>query len=191
MLSKDSIMVQLSSPDPTLIIDLQGFQYKDSEFIVKELAVVCCNTKQQAHYLFKPPYPFSSLPHDKKTQYRWLERNHHGLKWSQGYIQLTELPLILQRFCQNAVNNHQRQHSLPLEDVIILCKGRIKKNFLQQFLRWNKIIDLDDFLLCLPSLKSLNIPKCVEHSRFNNCHCALANVYFLHKCIVDLNIRFE
>lgn len=183
-------MAQLSSTVPTLIIDFQGFQYKDGEFIVKELAAVCSNTKQQAHYIFKPPCPFSSLAHDKKTQYRWLEKNHHGLKWSQGYIQLIELPLILHRLCQNAVNNYR--HRLLLEDVVVLCKGRMKKNFLLQYLTENKIMDLDDYLPFLPSLKSLNIPKCLEHFQYNNVsHCALANAHFLDKCIVDLNRKLQ
>lgn len=183
-------MTQISNIVPTLIIDLQGFQYKDNEFIVKELAAVCCNTKRQAHYLFKPPYPFSSLAHDEKTQYRWLEKNHHSLKWSHGYIQLTELPLILQRLCQNAANNYR--HRLLLEDVVILCKGRMKKNFLLPHLRCNRIIDLDDYSPYLPSLKSLNVPKCLEHFQYNNNnHCALANVHFLNKCIVDLEIKLQ
>lgn len=183
-------MTSLKSEFPTLIIDLQGFQYKKNEFIVKELAAVCCNTNQQAHYFFKPPNPFLSLTQGEQAQYRWLESNYHGgVKWSDGYIQLSEFPLILQRLCQNAANNYG--HNTLSQDVIILCKGRLKKNILLHHLRWNKIIDLDYCCPCLPSLKSLNAPRCMEHIQPNYSHCALANVHFLNKCIVDLDIKLK
>lgn len=190
-LSKPPIMMTpLSSEFPTLIVDLQGFQYKENEFTVKELAAVCCNTNHEAHYFFKPPKPFSSLTQGEQTQYRWLEKNYHGgVKWSDGYIQLSEFPMILQRLCKIAANNHR--HRVSPQNVTILCKGRLKKDILLHHLRWNKIIDLDDCSPCLPSLKSLNTPRCMEHIQPNYSHCALANVHFLYKCIVDLNIKLQ
>lgn len=183
-------MTSLSSEFPTLIVDLQGFQYKENEFTVKELAVVCCNTNQQAHYFFKPPNPFSSLTQGEKNQYRWLQNNYHGgVKWSDGYIQLSDFPIILQRLCQNIVHNYGC--NVAPQDVIILCKGRLKKNILQTHLRWNKIIDLDDCFPNIPSLKSLRVPSCMEHIQPSRSHCALANVHYLNKYIVDLNIKLE
>lgn len=168
-------MTSQNNNAPILIVDLQGFQYNNSDFILKELATMHCNTNQQSHYVFKPPQSFSTLARGEQAQYRWLENHYHGLRWSNGHTHLSDLPNILSRLCT--------------ENVVIVCKGRMKKDFLQHYLPQNKIINLDDCPIRLPSLKLLDVPKCLEHVKEQHNHCALTNVSFLNYCIVNLDIK--
>lgn len=181
--------VMSHSEVPILIIDMQGFQYKRRGFILKELAAIYHNTGQQAHYLFKSPYPFLSLTQEEKVHCQWLEKNYHCLSWRDGYVHLSELSKILQRLCRIAVNTHPQQ--ILSKDVIVVCKGSMKKHFLQPHLKWNKIIDLDDYSNSLPSLRFLNGPRCAEHIEHFPGRCALTNVYFINKLIVDGNIKLR
>lgn len=178
-------MIALNGEAATLIIDVQGFQYKHKEFIPKEMAAICSNTNQQAHYLFEPPYSFSSLTRDEKDHYRWLEKNYHGgIRWCDGYIQLSKLTNIFQNLCDRVVKSYSQK--ILQDDVLLVCKGRMKKEFLQSYLINNKIVDLDDYPYSFPCLKSLNMSTCLEHNMYYS-HCALANVQLLSKCILNLS----
>lgn len=181
-------MTTFNSGIPILIIDVQGFRYKKKEFILKELAAVCVNTSEYRHYIFKPPYPFCSLSHEEKKQYRWLERNYlSGIQWRDGHSKLSELPQLLHSLCRMVAENNS-QH-VKCKDVIILCKGTIKKSFLQPYFKWNTVLDLDD-LSSLPSLKLSTENKCLQHANYSSSHCALGNVFFIKKCMSENNIKF-
>lgn len=177
-------MSMLCNELPILIIDIQGFQYKAGQFIPKEMAALCLHTNQHVHYVFQPPYPFSSLTRREKMHYYWLEENYHGgLKWKDGYIQLSKLTYILQHICEQAAKGHDGK--LP-KDVLIICKGAMKKTFLQSCLNGNVVVNLDDHHKTFPSLRTSNTPMCLEHL-YNYGHCALANVYIINKCISNLS----
>lgn len=76
----------------------------NNEFVPKELSI---SDKYGRLYtfLFKPPTPFRLLSQEDKTQARWVENNHHGLRYGDGHISLSEINKILYKFinCKNQV----------------------------------------------------------------------------------------
>lgn len=98
-----------------LVADVQGFNAP--EFIAKELSF--WDGDRLSHYLFKPPFPYTHLNTTLKKQTLWLENNHHGLKWSSGYMCLSELSKILQ---------HETAHAHT-----VFVKGPEKAVYLQKF----------------------------------------------------------
>lgn len=147
-----------------LVVDAQGFGVPDG-FIPKELAIT--NGTQTCHYVFKPPCPFRALPSRHQKQVRWLENYHHGLRWSEGYVDLRKLPEIL-----SAATNGEK---------IIYCKGIIKVQFLRKYLKSDcvDIIDLNDE--CDVSLtRRKGVPSCFSHYLTDNCACSLTFVQILY-----------
>lgn len=176
-----------------MIVDFQGFKYgKDGKFVMKELAAVCQNDGRHTYFLFKPPKPFKELSRQQQVQYRWLERNYlRGIKWSDGYTDLSMLPALLLKLVTNVINHRD-------DNVYILCKGSEKKSILQSQLELNNItatiIDLDDYQAYLPNITSLSgmqrssdIPTCLFHNHLQ-AHCALRNVWDLYYKLTDYDL---
>lgn len=56
---------------------------------------------------------------NEKRQIKWLERNHHALRYSEGHFNLCEMSNILRRFTANT--------------RIIIVRGHDEANILKKF----------------------------------------------------------
>ena len=65
-----------------VVLDFEGFLYKKSGFIIKELAVSTesyCDTVS-----FLPPTSFNILSSSERRSYSWVSKYLHGLNWESG-----------------------------------------------------------------------------------------------------------
>lgn len=81
-----------------IVVDIQGFVIR-GEFFPKEIAI--SNGHQISHYIVKPPMRFSSLSAGDKKTVIYLEREHHGIKFSDGFVNQEEVDSILKNFLKN------------------------------------------------------------------------------------------
>lgn len=155
-----------------LIVDIQGFY--TNEFILKEITIIDCTDTKISHFILKPPYPWHCLEEKYKYGVMWLQRHHHGLNWSDGFVDYEEFMAVhLQNLLGQATN--------------IYVKGLQKKQFLLTYLNIDDggggdggsnttIIDLPE-TLSLSQFKSDK--RCVPHSI--NCNidkiCSTNNAY--------------
>ena len=82
------------------IIELQAFRGNKGEFIIKELAFMDLNTNVINHFLFKAPFPFSTLGKRAAKTNRWLMKNFHHITWNEGFIEYSELDTIMIHYCR-------------------------------------------------------------------------------------------
>lgn len=160
-------------PLSVMVLDIQCFKL-DKELIVKEFA--CTDGFSVKHVTFKPPFPFRCLRNGHaKRSVCWLEQKYHGLSWSSGNVKLCELRAILQRLSQ-------------IYEVLYV-KGRQKQKFLQHFVP--NVENIEDYYDDVPSLRNFTqIPACFDHD-LEKCHCALRNVYMLHKYLMTKHYEKE
>lgn len=139
-----------------LIVDIQGFNSPD--FVPKELALTYLdqNTRGITHFLFKSPIPFGRLSQNLKNQVRWLERNHHSIKYNSGLLHLEAINTI---FGNRPAN-------------IVYVKGSQKAMYLKKF--YKCVVDLEQDLNAPKLEKSLSC--CVAHCTIPSI-CAYVNVY--------------
>lgn len=151
-----------------VVIDIQGFM--TPEFTPKELAIWDGISVAPVHYLFKPPFPFQHLCQHLKKQAIWLEKNHHGLKWSQGFVDLKDINKILQLATENA--------------EAVYCKGEIKVKYLKNLIN-KPVYDLD----YLPSIRKIfKTESCINHA-LPKCVCALNIVKKIYPYIHNFSIN--
>lgn len=141
-----------------LVIDFQGFKTENNKFIVKEFAGY--DGMKVCHYIFKPPYPFEMLSPDLQKQAYWLTRNHHCIKWSDGFTPLHMFGQIIKNLTTSA--------------ECVYVKGGEKAKYIRQFIT-QPVLELEEQP---PLLKSS--AKCFFHSN-DKCMCALSNVYYLYE----------
>lgn len=138
-------------------MDIQGFKTSDKIFTPKELAAY--NGDCISHYLFKSPFPFTSLPQHLQKQATWLMTNHHCIDWDEGFTPAFQFPRILRRL---------------LRDVdVVYVKGREKVTFLKRYTD-KPIIEIEEQPALSPTHSS-----CMHHMK-PVCYCALSNVYHLY-----------
>ena len=79
------------------IVDIQGFQYKDSDFICKEIAIfkhsslsASASSSEISHRIVQLPIPQTWFnQHDVITKHlEWTTNNVHGLSWNNGCAHL-------------------------------------------------------------------------------------------------------
>ena len=103
------------------ILDIQGFQKCQNDYIVKELAILeVQDSSMPMVFTFKPPTFWSQLSVDEKCTARWLEMSFHGIRWNSGTIPYDQLSDILHKYLKNAKK--------------IFIKGIQKKKFLTKIL---------------------------------------------------------
>lgn len=146
----------------SIIIDLQGFQLRQT-FVVKEMAIY--DGYRLAHYIFKPNIPFKNLSPKERCQVRWLEQNHHCLSYSDGYVCLSELPVILHRFTKN----YQR----------VYVKGHQKQKILRMYFN-GPIVNLEMHFAAVPSLRNRTSENCCMAHKKCPSVCAISNVKILY-----------
>lgn len=148
-----------------VFLDVQGFQYKKSEFLCKELAFKKENGEIK-HFIFNFIIGEEHLNADFAKQIKWLRNNIHGFEWyDKGAQEYTSLCRILQEIEPNST---------------IYVKGLQKVNWLKKFLSgpWN-IIDVETFNC--PKLSTLRLVSkvhCMQH-RDNTLQCAYENVHLI------------
>lgn len=140
------------------IVDVQGFKISDKEFSPKELASY--NGNVMSHYIFRAPFPLSTLPLPLQQQAKWVSNNHHCIEWDEGFTPVHLFPKILQRLVRDA--------------HVVYVKGYEKVKFLQKYTD-KHIIEIEEHPALSPSE-----PSCMYHVK-SHCYCALSNVYHLHQ----------
>lgn len=144
-----------------LIVDVQGFCIPD--FVVKELAILSRDGKNFCHFIFKPPIPYNLLDRKAKSNVCWLQYNHHGMSWEDGFVKYEELGHIKDLF--NSAS-------------LIYVKGNEKKKFVEKFYQGN-VVNLEE----KPSMKKFNHEKrCFAHAP--PFVCSIHNVYVI-KLMLD------
>lgn len=149
-----------------VIADVQGFCIP--HFTAKEIAILSRDGKYIQHFIVKPPVAWQELDRKSKGNVRWLQTNHHGLMWDDGYVSYQEMENILRKIFFN------------VEKVYV--KGDVKQIFFQKYLEKDcQVIDL----INSPSLrKSKDVKKyCFSHSK--PFVCSLNNVHILKKSLDD------
>lgn len=159
------------------VVDIQGFQFRNSDFYVRELAILDMANGCMVRKFIKLPH-MSSFERRFQDQVSWTIRHIHGLSWDGGLdqLQLEDLGEFLKR-------------TIPCDRAVIV-KGQNKKAVLCKFI-WNHIIDVDEELKC-PNWKILKSETynicttcnntCTYHCKghlFNDLACAQENVHLL------------
>lgn len=144
-----------------LIVDVQGFKSLNNQFIVKEFAAY--DGVHVCHYVFKPPFAFTSLPTECQKQANWLMSHHHTIDWNAGFTQHYMFPKIIKHVTQNASQ--------------VYVKGREKTDFIRKQVNV-PVLEFPE----TPSLKQ-QLGSCFYHMN-KHCICALTNVYYLYNNFV-------
>lgn len=155
-----------------MVVDIQGFSLP--EFYPKEISFV--SGQQKSHYLLKPPVQYNTLSYDIKRQIKYLEYNHHGLKYDSGYITDNDLDEILRNHLLNGVAD------------IVCVKGHQKEEFLKKRLdhldeySGVPVINVEylNFSTERPPNFSKDIPLCLYHDNNSKYMCSLRNSLMLY-----------
>lgn len=157
------------------ILDVQGFQFKDSDFVCKEIAILNQATGQLYHHFINLPIPSKWLSEDFRRQVQWTTQNLHGLDWNSFNFSFLPLENIT-NFIQEIVQTNT-----------VFVKGLNKKVWLCNLIN-NNIVDMDS--LGCPNFKKLktvlfpNSLHCNTHS-INNLFCTRENVFLLNNWFVN------
>lgn len=158
MISLLTTVTETASTKMFVVVDVQCFKMAENKFLPKELAAY--DGHGVSHYIFRPPFPFSTLPQNFQEQANWLMNNHHCIHWDEGFTPVHMFPKILQRLVRHA-------------DVVYV-KGHEKTTFLRNYIK-QRVIKIEE----RPAL-SASTPYCMHHLK-SPCYCALSNVYHLHQ----------
>lgn len=153
----------------TMVVDMQGFCIP--KFHVKELSFY--DGEKTAHYIFKPPKPYSQLEEDVKKQIGYVSYNCHGLKYSSGFIDYEEIKKIL------------HYHLAGIN--VVYVKGKVKEEFMLEMLEDTsncRIVNLENVRGC-PKFEQ-NQPLCYYHSFSNRkCSCSLRNALNMYRWLIS------
>lgn len=162
-----------------ITVDIQGFTI-DNQFSPKEIAIY--DGTRIAHYIFKSPKMFNALTQDEKKQVKYLEWNHHCIKYNSGHLDYD--------------SNNIRQQLLDICEsgqIRIYVKGHQKKRFLQEVVLQesslqSSVVDME--IVSPPTTFNFTkgLPCCFGHNNQRNkpCVCALKNCYDLYAFICSV-----
>lgn len=165
------------------IIDLQGFQYKKSEFFCKELTILFVNSDSGnsnkgkiKHFLFNYNLDYCDLPKEFQKQVNFLKQNIHGHDWISNSECVLPYNLVTQILESEIVKNKITRIYIKGKQKISWIKKHIPDKCNVQF------TDLDDFNC--PSLGNLlvnnvNINHCKQHA-INDLTCSRQNAVLLY-----------
>lgn len=120
-------------------MDIQFCVDMSGKNIVKEIAVIALKNNYFAHWVISPPYSIQKLGREVRRQNGWLQKNMHGIPWTDGDISQTRVKKNLTEIMRNAGK--------------IYVRGREKLAFLSD-LTINEIINLEENDDC-PSFEKL------------------------------------
>lgn len=155
---------------------MQGFQYKNSPFIPKEITAVECQTGAvELHLLVDPPVPFDLLSPYFQSQIRWTTDKIHGLCWWRGRTPYSALGAQL---------------TLALIDAeCIIVKGIMKKWFVESLLPHVSVINAENFYC--PTLREIvttsNVkpPSCSNHTGGGDHYCSRVTSVCLYHWLME------
>lgn len=155
---------RVESKKMDLIVDIQFCVDIRGKNIVKEIAIVALKNNYIAHWVISPPYSIQKLGSEVRRQNGWLQKNCHGISWTDGDVSQTRVKKNLSDILKNAEK--------------IYVRGREKLTFLSD-LTINEIINLEENEDC-PSFEKLTWVDayCLYHaSKFSylGYSCALNN----------------
>lgn len=140
-----------------IIVDIQGFQYKNSKFLCKEIAILkdfLC-----FHHIVGISMDYNYLCNEMKGQIEWLQQNLHGLSWNEkGTISQENIS----EFLRTIIGEH---------DGSVMVKGLEKKKWLEQYIP-NEIVDMES--LGCPKLGSLKNTT-EKHGKYYHCNMHMNN----------------
>ncbi|KAK0075024.1 hypothetical protein PV326_011947 [Microctonus aethiopoides] len=72
---------------------MQGFKWRNNEFIVEEFAMIQLDNKDdhRTRILFKPACKWDDLPRQYKATNSWVIHNYHGIQWDDDDIPYNKL----------------------------------------------------------------------------------------------------
>jgi hypothetical protein len=157
----------MSGSKQVFVIDVQGVLLEDG-FSAKEMAI--SDGVRIVHFIFKPTTPFRELSDAEKQQVRWLENNHHSLRYSDGHVNPDEIPAILRRF--GVHRNH----------TVCYVKGHQKIDFLKKHLPPHSanIVNLEYY--DVPNFIRTDMSCMYHFNRYSI--CSLINVKLLCKYLL-------
>lgn len=156
------------------IIDVQGFRKPIAEFVFKEVAIIPLEGEDVLPkvYLFGPPCHWNSLPVKYRSENNWLERNYHGLKWSDGEVPYEELEETLKSALKDAVK--------------VYVKGLEKQKWFEKLIPDVVVVFNIENYEC-PSLRILlqsHDAPCQHHNLYYKSNCAVQNALALKKWLI-------
>ena len=154
------------------ILDVQGFQYKNNEFICKEIAIINITSGKLFCRQVNMAQPLHWFNNIIIKHIKWTTKNVHGLSWDS--VSTNPLPNeCISLFVRNIIKKKNDK---------VFVKGLQKKMWLSKIVN-NEIIDLLD-LGCI-NLKQLKLDSenfhCKNHQYDNNLNCAKEHVHLLRK----------
>lgn len=160
-----------------VVIDFEGFKYKQQKFIIKEVAI-CADYIDSV--LFLPPTPLENLPKAEQRAHSWVIEHLHGLQWCSGDYPYTCLPNILRSFAER----------YPISQFY--AKGEEKSAVLEEYL--GKPVENLDNLGC-PKVENLpGTTPCCENHILTNCnhkHCARRKAVLYYNWLIKYNGHSE
>lgn len=152
------------------VIDFQAFKDDNNKYILKELAILSIDRTTIMHCLILSPYHFSQLSVEAQTAAKYLVKNHHKIKWTDGFITFRQALTML----KSMLNEYDE----------LYVKGSERKTFIEQLLKI-KTFNLDDF--DCPKIKLLNEPsyqpECFykRHSNKNANYSEICSLRYVYK----------
>ena len=155
----------------SFIVDVQGFQYKDSDFICKELTLLPVEScSSEIHIFFKFCIKFEHLEKLLQRQANYLTSHVHGLIWEKNKNDEEEYTNLSSLLLQSGIHKKSQ----------IIVKGLQKKRWLEKILPDFSIMNVEDIgCPSLFSLKKENKYHCGKHIN-NNLSCAYQNAHLIH-----------
>lgn len=86
--------------DKKCVIEFQAFRNNDNKFIIKELVVFDLTTGIVSYFIFKPPFPLSSLLSKQYRTNKWLTSFFHHISWEEGLVDYKDLESIMIHYCR-------------------------------------------------------------------------------------------
>lgn len=158
-------------------MDLQGFQYRGSPFIPKEISMLSCKTgKHLVHLHISPPVPFELVDYYFQEQIKWTSNKLHGMHYNHGEVSYLKAPVVLTLAL------------LEADIKYIIVKGEMKKDVVKHMLPFVEVINAENY--ACPSLRTLvkeHYVKCAcpHHLYGGNHHCAKMTVKSLYKWLME------
>lgn len=164
--------------DCIAIVDLQGFQSNENEYVLKELyfsifnyntGIIENDTSQ--HHTFKKPFDWVHLDRGHRANALWLATFHHGFYWNDGEKNYGEI--------ENCIK------PLLRSNLVIYVKGLQKIHWFRALCQ-NNINNLDvrniedlncNIKLSEETYKISNSLHCGKHRKITS--CARQNVEIL------------
>ena len=144
--------------DTPVVLDFEGFRYRNKEWIIKEIGVAADYVDS---LIFKEPFSLETLPSEVQRAYKWLTQNLHGLNWTNGDYSYDRLTLFVESI------------KLRYPQSIYYAKGHEKTVHLSLLFSKN-VQDLDE--IGCPKVENLpnTITTCSNKSQLHSYqnHCA-------------------